>query len=215
MINLLYKDFKLVLHPTNYIFLAFPAMLLIPNYPAYVAYFYLCLSVFFMFLQARENKDILYSSLLPIAKTDLVKGRMIFVMLFELISILIAVPFAIINLKLFSVSNPAGIEPNPAYFGFVFIMFAIFNWVFITGFYKTAFKIGLPLVFAGASILVFYAAVEMLVWIPGEVSSFLDSRNPSTMLFQLPILLAGILIWIGAGYLTQRLAGKRFAKVDI
>lgn len=39
MKNLVYKEFRLAAHPTNYIFLSFAFMLLIPNYPYLVSFF--------------------------------------------------------------------------------------------------------------------------------------------------------------------------------
>jgi len=215
MKNLLYKDFKLVLHPSNCIFLAFPAMLLIPNYPAYIAFIYILLSVFFTFVTARENKDVFYTSLLPVKKTDAVKSRMLFVMIFELASVTISIPFAIIKMTLDGLPNLAGIEPNLAFYGFLFVMFAVFNSIFMVGFYKTAFKVGIPLVFAGTAVIIFFFLAEMLVWIPGPVSDFLDARDPETIINQWPLLLAGILVWIGSGRLTQTLASARFARVDV
>ena len=74
MKNLLYKELRLSLHPTMYLFLAMPAMLLIPSYPYYVAFMYTCLAVYFTFLFAREQNDIFYTAMLPIRKTDVVKA---------------------------------------------------------------------------------------------------------------------------------------------
>jgi len=50
MKNMLYKEFKLALHPTSIIFLSLSAMVLIPNYPYYVTFFYVMLGVYFMCL---------------------------------------------------------------------------------------------------------------------------------------------------------------------
>ena len=79
MKNFLYKEFKLCLSAVNYIFILFTAMILIPNYPYYVPFFYLCLSVFFIFNNSELNKDIPYSMILPIKKSDIVKSRCILI----------------------------------------------------------------------------------------------------------------------------------------
>ena len=47
MLRLLQKEIRLAMHPTVPIFLLLSAMLLIPNYPYYVAFFYTGLGVFF------------------------------------------------------------------------------------------------------------------------------------------------------------------------
>ena len=215
MKNLLYKEWKLSLHPTNYLFMTFPLMLLIPNYPSYIAFIYLSLSLFFLFLSARENKDIYYTSLLPIKKTDQVKARVIVIMGLELLQMLIAVPFAILHFKINSTNNMAGIEPNLAFFGFQFAMFALFNLVFLTQFYKTAYKIGNALIVGGGAIIIYYLLVESLVWIPSPLQAFLDSMDGSVIGTQWPILLAGIAIWILFGVWTYRCSAHRFQKVDV
>lgn len=71
MKNLIYKEIKLALHPTAPLFLLLSTLLLIPNYPYEVVFFYTCLAVFFHCLSGRENHDIEYSLLLPIQKNRL------------------------------------------------------------------------------------------------------------------------------------------------
>ena len=47
MKELLKKEFTLALHPTGWLFLGLSAMVLIPNYPYYVIFFYTGLALFF------------------------------------------------------------------------------------------------------------------------------------------------------------------------
>ena len=123
---LLYKELKLALHPTTYLFMAIGAMLMIPSYPYYVAFVYTCLSIFFIFLSARENKDIFYTASLPVRKSDVVKSRVLTVAIIELLQLAIGIPFAIIGAHINpnATGNQAGIEANLAFFGLVLIMFA-------------------------------------------------------------------------------------------
>lgn len=100
MKQLLYKEFKLALHPTAVIFLALSAMLLIPNYPYYVTFFYTCLGVFFICLNGRENRDIYYSMLLPIRKRQIVKARFLMVAALQLAQAVLGRPLR----------NPAGTD---------------------------------------------------------------------------------------------------------
>jgi len=79
MKELLFKEFKLAAHPTTYLFLFLGAMLLIPAYPYFVAFIYTCLGIFFIFLSARENQDILYTVSLPVRKRDVVKSRVLMI----------------------------------------------------------------------------------------------------------------------------------------
>lgn len=66
MKELLNKELKLVLHPTNILFIPLAFMLFIPNYPYLVIMFYTCLGVFFMCQFGRENNDVFFTMMLPV-----------------------------------------------------------------------------------------------------------------------------------------------------
>lgn len=97
MKNLMRKELVLAMHPASVLFLLLSAMLLIPNYPYYVICFYTCLGTFFICLTGRENRDIEFTALLPVRKTDLVRARVFTVMLMQLAQLVIAVPFAVFS----------------------------------------------------------------------------------------------------------------------
>ena len=54
------KDLRLAAHPMMYVFALFGAMLIIPNYPYTVVFFYGLRGIFFTFLNGRENKDVYF-----------------------------------------------------------------------------------------------------------------------------------------------------------
>ncbi|HRY77755.1 MAG TPA: ABC-2 transporter permease [Candidatus Izemoplasmatales bacterium] len=216
MKNLLFKEWKLVLHPTTFIFLSLGFLFLVPNYPFYVSFFYMCLSLFFLFLSGRENKDIFFTVSLPVRKRDVVRARCWTVALIELAQLLLTIPFALIRYNWTSMGpNLAGIEANVAFYGFAFGFFSVFNLLFLPGYYRTGYQIGLPFLFAGIGLLVYYVAVEMMVWIPSPLRDFLDGMSPDLMRAQLPILAGGILWWILSWFLACRISQKRFEKVDL
>jgi len=216
MKNLLYKEFKLASHPTTYLFLALCAMMLIPNYPGYVAFMYVCLSIFFIFLGGRENKDIFYTALLPVRKRDIVKARFLLIVIIQLVQIALAAPLAALANRLYhNAPNLAGIDLNVAFFGSVFIFYAVFNITFLPIFYHRAYKVGVALSYAGLALLIYYVVAELLVWIPSPVSQFLDTLDPAVMPAQLPILFGGLLIWIVVTLLAYRMSAANFEKVDL
>jgi hypothetical protein len=216
MKNLLYKEFKLAAHPTTYIFLAFCAMMLIPSYPYYVQFLYVCMSIFLIFLTGRENKDVFYTVMLPVRKRDVVKARCLMIGIIELVQIAISIPFAILSIRIIpGGSNLAGIDANLALYGFIFGLFTVFNVIFIPVFYKTAHKAGAAFLCAGIAVLLYYMAVESLVWIPSPASTFLNTIDPVMMLQHLPILVGGIAIWILGMILAYKKAAASFEKVDL
>ena len=217
MKNLLYKEFKLAAHPTIYIFLFFGMMLLIPSYPYYVAFIYTCLAIFFVFLNGRESKDVFYTASLPIRKRDTVKARCCMIVIIELAQIIISIPFAIIGNKINANvgGNLAGIEANVAFFGFVFVMFALFNIIFIPMFYKTAYQAGKSFLWAGSAVAIYIVAIEVAVQAIQPLKTNLDTSAPDMLIKQLPILAAGIVIYALTAVLAYKKAANNFEKVDL
>jgi len=217
MKDLMIKEFSLARHPTIFIFPFLGAMLLIPDYPYFVAFIYTCLSVFFIFLLGRENKDILFTVSLPVRKRDTVKARCWMIVIIELFQVAFSIPFAILGnrIKPTAAGNSAGIEANVAFFGLVFLMFALFNSIFLPVFYKTAFRAGWALTWAGLAITVYILVVEAAIQIVPALKSALDTVDPYAQIRQLPILLAGMLIFAMSMFLSYRRAAARFEKVNL
>jgi hypothetical protein len=214
---LLYKEFKLAAHPTTYLFLALGAMLLIPAYIYYVAFIYTCLGIFFIFLNGRENKDVLYTVSLPVRKRDTVKARVWMVVLVELVQLLVAVPFAIIGARINPnpSGNPAGIEANMAFFGLVLIMFALFNLLYLPKFYQSAVKVGEALLLASIAVCVYIAAAEVAVQLVPVLKTTLDTNNPAMAPIQAGVLICGIIVFALSNWWTYKLSAANFEKVDL
>lgn len=144
MKNLIYKELMLAMHPAAILFLCLSSMLMIPSYPYFIIFFYTCLGVFFICMSGRENKDIYYTMLLPAEKRGIVAARFLLVVLIELLQFAAAVPFALLRSAVYSGPNEAGMNVNPAFFGFAFLMLGLFNLVFFTKYYKNPNKVGVP-----------------------------------------------------------------------
>lgn len=215
--DLLYKEFKLAMHPTVYIFLGMGAMLLIPSYPYYVAFIYTCLAIFFIFLSGRENKDVLFTVALPVNKRDTVKARCYSIAMIEVTQMIVSIPFAIIGHKINPnpLGNLVGIEANVAFYGFVCIMFALFNAIYIPKFYKTAYNAGVPLLVAGIAITVYIVAVEVAVQKVPFLKSHLDTFASKMMARQLTVLIGGMVIFGLCLVLAYRKAARNFEKIDL
>ncbi len=217
MKNLLYKEFRLAIHPSVYLFFLLSALLLVPSYPYYVSFFYLMLGVFLTFKINRAENDIFYSALLPVRKGDVVRARVLAVAILELVNLLIAVPFAILSVKINPAGgNNAGIEPNVAFFGLSFLMYGGFNFIFFPIFYKTGRSEGKAFLWSGVFTLLYIAVAESLAqYIPSPVSAYLDTAEKATQLRQLPVLLGGIVLWAVLTLLSAKRSAERFEKVDL
>lgn len=72
------------------------------------------------------------------------KGRCLLFGTFQLAQLAISVPFALIRYHFFPGYNVVGIEADLAWYGAGLVIYAVFNYVFLTGYYKTVKKIGVP-----------------------------------------------------------------------
>ena len=90
---LLYKEFKLAMHPICYIFIAFfPLMILIPSYPLAIGFIYVLSCYPILFLGAnkgQQSNDLLFSTLLPVRKKDIVLARIITVIFMQVMFMVI------------------------------------------------------------------------------------------------------------------------------
>ncbi|HNR47508.1 MAG TPA: ABC-2 transporter permease [Anaerolineaceae bacterium] len=213
MKNLLYKEWKLAIHPTGYIFLLFGVMLLIPNYPYFVAFFYQTLAIFFTFMNGNTTNDIFFTALLPVRKRDVVKARLGAVIGLEVLQMLIAVPFAILRSQIIPTENLAGLDASLALFGLVFIMFGVFNVVFLPQFYRTGYKTGTPYLLATLVMTLVIVAAELVIQLTPALKQALDT--PACTLPQIIVLFAGLLIFALLNLIAYRRSASAFERLDL
>jgi len=217
MNTLLFKELKLATPAITYWFLAFTLMTFIPNYPLLVGSFFVCLGIFYGYQFGREDNDILYSVLLPVRKGDIVSAKFHAACLIEGIAIVMIALFSAIRIVFLSSLGPyaAGslMNSNLYCLGCVFLVFTLFNTVFIGSFFKTAYKVGSPFLRYCIFTLLFVTAAEVLIHIPGF--SILTQTTPAALLVQGIFLLGAIGVYVSLTALTCHLAKSRFEKLDI
>ena len=210
---LIKKEFLLTAHPMTYVFALFGIMLMIPSYIYYVAFFYVTLGIFFAFMNGRENKDMYFDAILPVSKKDTVKAKVAFVWIVESVSVVFAIPFAILSQRLNpNGSNLAGIEANVAFFGLSLIMLALFNSVFLNVYFKTAYKVGKAFVLGSIAFAVFVGLAETADHLP-IVGNYLEGEHGQ--LVQLPILFVGIAVFAVSFFVVNIQSAKKYEKVDL
>lgn len=216
MKNILYKELKLALHPVLYLFALTSALLLAPGYPYAVGMIYFIFGVQILFQTARANKDLEFTATLPVPRAAIVLSKHLSVMLLEILQLLIAVPFALVSsLVLNKGGNAVGLDANFALFGVTLAGYSVFNLVFLPLFYKTGYKLGVPFVLGIISYGIFAALVEIVIANVPALKSNLDSLNPDTFVYQIPLLFAGILIYTASLYLSYKVSVKNFEKISL
>ena len=212
MKNLLYKEFSLVINPLFYLIPLFGALLLIPEWAYFIALMYFFfMSVPNIFSIAKAHNDIGFSAMLPVRRSDIVKSRITSMIILEVLQILVAAVFAVINLMIYPGENFL-LDTNAAFIGCVFIMYGIYNIIYFPMFYKTAYKISGPIIAALAATLLFAAAVELLILFVPALKIF-DGREHIGA--QLAVLAGGIILYILLSVAAFRISAKRFLKVDL
>ena len=198
-------------------------MYFIPSYPMYVGPFYITLCIMMSFALNQSSHDILYTALLPVKKSDVVKARFLYCGMMEIFTFCCALFGAFIRSLVNFPANKAGIELTICYFGLQMIVFAVFNLMFLGNVYKDPLKPGLRFLAAAIGYFVCYAVCEFPVWTyyanaenpVAKIGELFTSHDSQFIIPQLIILAAGLVIYAVSWCLTFRRAARQFEKYDL
>ena len=217
MRNIMTKELKLSASILSFLFIAFGLMFFIPGYPVLCGVFFVTLGIFQSFQNTRETNDILFSALLPIAKKDVVKGKYLFVCFIELCALVLMCIAVILRMTVLAdaVVYRANAMMNANLFalGMAFVIFGLFNAIFVGGFFKTAYKIGPPFVTYIIVCFVVIGISEALHHFPGleKVNAF----GTEALSLQVLLLLAGMIAYILITWFSYKKACSNFEKIDL
>jgi ABC-2 type transport system permease protein len=212
MKNLLYKEFHLVIHPMFYLVLLCGALLLIPQWAYLIALMYFFfITIPNVFSIGKAHNDIGFSVMLPVRREDIVKARIVSMVILEVLQILVTAVFAAVNLMIYPEGNFL-MDTNITFIGCAFLMYALFNVIFFPMYYKTAYKIGIPVIAAITAVVLFSAFVEALM-LAVPALKVLDGRE--NFIAQIPVLAGGIIVFILLNIAAFKLSAKRFASIDL
>lgn len=214
MNNLLHKEFNLSIN--RFFVILMPlftgALFLIPQWPYFIAMMYFFfISVPTLSSSYNSQKDNEFSMIMPVRKTDVVKARIAAFCIIELIHIAFGVIFAVIHHILYKFDNFM-LNLNPAFFGVAFTMFGIFNIIFFSMYYKSAYFFGIPTIVATVVTVLYITGIELSAIFMDSVRSFF--ANPAIGI-QLAVLIGGLAVFVIFNLLTVKIASARFEKVDI
>ena len=202
--------------------MTFAAMLMIPSYPYTVACFYTTLSLFFVCLTARENHDIDYMMILPIQKKDVVKARLMLFIFLEMANFILTTIVVVIRCTACNYENKGGMSPNLVLLGIFLLMYGVFNYFYLTGYYKDVSKVGKPFL-KGCILMCLFVAVDEGIMIAEAVmrqsdknaSLFLNAMDGASLVKQIPILLVCALIFVLLNIRCYKVSRRRFEVLDL
>jgi len=222
--NLIYKELKLSMHPVCWCFIfLFPLMVFIPGYPVAISYIYVMAAYPILFLGAnkgQQSNDLLYSTLLPVRKKDIVLARIITVMIMQLIvSILVVAlsPLAKYVLSLPALQNAAKV-PGLSHsdigtvVAFSLLTFGICDFIFFPIYYHKGRSIvasSLLTIFTFAILIVTFTII--LPTIPG-LSAVLQN-NPWWLQIIFVVVALGISCLLHFG--IYKVSSRLLEKVDM
>ena len=217
MKSLLTKEIRLAASPLSYIFLAGALMTLLPGYPILMSAFFICFGIFHSFQNAREANDTLYTVLLPVKKSSFVRAKYIFTCLIQMVGFAVCAVLTVIRMTALS-AKPAYVgnalmNATPYYLAFILMIFAAFNVLFLGGFFRTAYKLGMPFLAFGITTFLFIGLAETLPHLPGL--AFLHVPAGERLGVQFCILLGAAAVYITATVLACRRSERRFEKIDM
>lgn len=221
---LIYKELKLAMHPICYIFIViFPFLMLIPSYPLGIGFIYVLTCYPILFLGAnkgQQSNDLLYSTLLPVRKKDIVLARIIVVILMQVSFILIMsaiYPLAVICNRALASANPNKVViPGLGLNSFVLLIaiaifgYAIADLIFFPIYYKKGRSIvmsTLLTIFGFIAYIVIFTIA--LPFFPG-----LGILNSLHLEIQFGILGGAIGLSILFHFIVYKISSKRLEKVD-
>jgi hypothetical protein len=211
------KEFRLATLLLTFLFLGLGLMAFIPGYPILCGAFFVCLGMFQSYQVGREDHDVLYSVLLPVKKTDVVKAKYVAAVILQLAAFAICAVCTVIRMVFLSEAKVytanALMGANLVFLAFVLLIFAAFNVIFIGGFFKTAYGVGKPFVTFIVVNFVIIGIGETLHHLPGlGWMNALDFSYPGR---QVTVLLVGALAYATATAAACKASQKRFERIDL
>ena len=217
MKELISKELRLAASALSYIFIAGALLTFVPGYPILLGAFFTTLGIFYSFQTVRENNDIVYSLLLPVAKADVVRSKFAFCITVELTSFTIMTVITLIRMLLMSGSPVYTANKlmcaNLVFLGFALLIFGLFNICFVRGFFKTAYYFAKPFIAYCAAVLVVITAGEALWHFPGLEA--LNSLGFEHIGLQAAVLAAGCVAFIALTAAAVNASVRSFEMIDL
>ena len=223
---LIYKELKLSMHPICYVFIfLFPFMILIPSYPLGIGFIYILSCYPILFLGAnkgQQSNDLLYSTLLPVRKKDIVMARIFTVIFMQVVfmavmSALLPLASFMHDLMVSSAADPKeitipgfGLNSFVMVLAFAVIGYAVADLIFFPIYYKHGKSIVMSTLLTILGFVVYIGVTTIaLPFIPG-----LEVLNNLHIGIQFGILGGAILISFLLHIIVYRVSSKRLELVD-
>ena len=219
MKKLLYKEIVLCTNIQIILFTIFATFVLIPSWPPAIAFVYPLSGIMALFPTGLANKDMEYTSLLPIKKTDIVKAKALYLGAIELTVILLAAIASLVRFFLY----PTPVDPDEAIyfmatrpsfslFGFAFMSFGVMNIVLLSLYYRDPYKriTGPSLVSLLVCVVLLTVGSLVIAFVP-----MLREYDSIGLIAQLGTLGLGIILFLLFSFIGYRSGAKALSNIDL
>ncbi len=209
------KELRLCLHPAALMMLGLTTLILIPNYPYSVSFFYVMLGLFFVSQGARENHDVTFTLTLPVEKRAVVDGRFLLSAALELASLVLAGVMIALHRLLTDVPNGAGMDANLALLGEGLALYGVFNLLFFPAHFRDVSRIGVPFLVSSLVVFLLITADVILSYALPFWRDVLDTPDPRHVGTKLLFDAACLVFYFLTTVLALRVSRERFRRQDI
>lgn len=218
---LLYKEFKLAMHPICYVFIfMFPFMILIPSYPIAIGFIYVLSCYPILFLGAnkgQQSNDLLFSTLLPVRKKDIVLARIFTVGFMQLVFISVMSALYPVALMIKNSGTPdipgLGLDAYLSVLGIALTGYSIADIIFFAIYYKHGKSIVMSTLMTILGFIVYLSMFTIAFpFIPGM--EWYKNTMSGPIWMQLIVLGVSLIIYFILHLLTYKISSKELEQVD-
>lgn len=155
------------------------------------------------------KQDNSFTAMLPVTKRDIVKSKIVAIGIIELIHLLSGIIMGIIHNQIYGTAN-FFMDMNIAFFGAMFVMFAIFNIIFLPLYFKTAYSYGRPVIY-GIVVTLLYAFLLEYGTIRFE---FMRNIFKGTMQTQWIVVAVSVVIITVLSVITVKRSIRNFERIS-
>lgn len=161
MKNLIYKELKLSINKFFFILpLLLALLMIIPQWIYTIAFMYFfwisAINICAGYIAKQDNS---FTAMLPVSKRDIVKSKIAAFLIIEGVHLLSGIIMGLIHNQIWGSYN-FFMDMNLAFFSAMFVMFAIFNIIFLPLYFKTAYFYGRPVIYAIVATLIYAFLLE-------------------------------------------------------
>ena len=223
MKNLLYKEFKLSIHPLTYFFVTLMSMsALAPSFPSFIPLLYFGACYTFLFIgmnKTTTTNDLLYTCLLPIRREGVVKARVFSTTILQLIMLVLVFSFFSVNRFIFAADQSdqklgiisLNMEQGIALLGIYLICLGVYDLIYMPWFYKNGKSIIANMFVALLAVVVVGGLLTITpYWLAKDILTI----KGGNLILQFGILLAGLGFWLSSKILVIKLSTKNLIKLN-